>query len=117
MTSEDGASDLVGALMLADAILLERYATRGDPDAFAEIVQRHTGLVFGVCRRLCGNAADADEVVQDCFLQLTRHAGRISGSLPAWLHTVAMHAAMRANRRRGARRQEPIAADGVEIDP
>src|ERR1043165_8880155 len=117
MTSEDGASDLVGALMLADAILLERYATRGDPDAFAEIVQRHTGMVFGVCRRLCGNAADADEVVQDCFLQLAKHAGRISSSLPAWLPTVAMHAASRANRRRGARRQEPLDAESVVMDP
>jgi RNA polymerase sigma factor (sigma-70 family) len=99
--------------MLADAILLERYAVARDPDAFAEIVHRHTGLVFGVCRRLCGNAADAEDVAQDCFLQLARHAGRIRSSLPAWLHTVAMHAAVRANRRRRALHQESIDANLV----
>jgi RNA polymerase sigma factor (sigma-70 family) len=96
--------------MPADAALLRRYATDRDAEAFSELVHRHAGLVFGVCRRICGNAADAEEVAQDCFLQLARHAGRITGSLPAWLHTVAMHAAARAHRRQQGRRPSPLDA-------
>jgi len=69
--------------MIPDATLFLRYTTARDAEAFAELVRRHAGLVFGVCRRICGNAADADnEVAQDCILQLARHADCPRSSLP-----------------------------------
>ena len=102
--------------MLTDATLLQRYAATRDGEAFAEIVHRHAALVFGVCRRICGNAADAEEVAQDCFVQLTLNANRIHSSLPAWLHTVAIHAASRATQTRHRRRHE-ILDEKLSIDP
>ncbi len=102
--------------MLPDATLLLRYATSRDAEAFAELVHRHAGLVFGVCRRICGNTADAEEVAQDCFLQLARHADRIRSSLPSWLHAVAVHAAVRASQVRRGRRSEILDAE-LPADP
>ncbi len=102
--------------MLPDATLLLRYATSRDAEAFAQLVHRHAGLVFGVCRRICGNAADAEEVAQDCFLQLARHADRIRSSVPAWLHAVAVHAAVRASQVRRGRRAEILDAQ-LPADP
>ncbi len=42
--------------MTPDAILLERYCAERDAEAFTELVHRHAGLVFGACRRICGNS-------------------------------------------------------------
>ena len=75
--------------MDSDAVLLERYAARRDADAFTEIVRRYAGMVYATCMRVTGNAHDAEDVAQECFLTLARRAGAISSSLPAWLHVVA----------------------------
>src|SRR5438093_862404 len=39
---------------LSDAQLLERYCATQEEEAFAALVQRHGGLVLGVCRRVQG---------------------------------------------------------------
>ena len=56
--------------MTSDSDLLHRYLSRRDAEAFTALVHRHAGLVFGACRRVCGNAADAEDAAQECFLQL-----------------------------------------------
>ena len=61
--------------------------------AFAELVARHAAMVYGTCRRVLGNAADAEEVAQECFLQLISARIRIRDSLGPWLHTVAQRRA------------------------
>ncbi|MEK7794858.1 MAG: sigma factor, partial [Candidatus Hydrogenedentota bacterium] len=54
----------------SDALLLERWVLERDAGAFREIVLRHGGMVYGTCRRILGNPADAEEIAQDCFLRL-----------------------------------------------
>src|SRR5580692_216818 len=55
-----------------DACLLERFILRRDEDSFAALVGRHGSMVFGVCRRLLGDAHAAEDCFQATFLVLAR---------------------------------------------
>jgi len=72
-----------------DSALLQRYARKGDADAFAELVRRYAYLVYGTCLRTTGNPQDAEDAAQECFLELAKKAGNINSSLPGWIHRVA----------------------------
>ena len=96
----------------ADTVLLERWQRRGDADAFAELVQRYSGMVHAACRRVLGDAALAEDVAQECFIELMRSRARIRVSLGAWLHTMATRRALdriKGDARR-RRREEQVAA-------
>lgn len=82
---------------LADAVLLDRFAASRDEGAFRELVRRYGPVVFGVCRRVTGNATDADDAFQATFVVLARKAGRLLNQpvLGAWLHGVARRAALK----------------------
>jgi RNA polymerase sigma-70 factor (ECF subfamily) len=54
----------------SDLELLARYVKTREAEAFAEVVARHRDMVYGVCHRLLGNRADAEDTAQECFLQL-----------------------------------------------
>ena len=58
----------------SDSVLIERWSQFQDAEAFAELVRRHASMVHGTCLRILGNGADAEEVAQDCFLELLRQA-------------------------------------------
>lgn len=87
-----------------DEALLRRYAESREPEAFAELARRHAGLVYGTCLRITASPHDAEELAQDCFFQLARQAGAIRTSVAGWLHRLATHRALNAQRSRGRRR-------------
>ncbi len=66
---------------MTDVTLWQRWQSERDPEAFAELVSRYSGLVFGTCRRILGNAADAEDVTQECFLEILRADFRVQRSL------------------------------------
>lgn len=77
----------------SDADLIER-AGRGDGEAFAGIVHRHTAALYRVSYRMLGQRSEAEDVVQECFARLwTRAPGwRDRGAgVVAWLHRVAIN--------------------------
>jgi RNA polymerase sigma factor (sigma-70 family) len=85
----------------ADADLLARFASQRDEAAFAALVWRHGGLVFGVCKRMLHHEQDAEDAFQAAFLTLARKADSISNkeSLAAWLYRVAYRIALRARKK------------------
>ncbi len=59
------------------------------------IVREHGPLVFGTAWRILGNAADAEDVVQDVFLQVHRMpADQPVRCWPAYLRRLAAHRAL-----------------------
>jgi RNA polymerase sigma factor (sigma-70 family) len=94
---------------LSEGQLLERFISRRDEAAFEALVIRHGPMVFGVCRRILRDPADAEDAFQATFLVLVRQARSIRGrdSLGGWLHRVAYRVAIRAN----ADRRKPEAVD------
>jgi len=94
--------------MTEDQVLLARYARSRDAGAFAQLVQRYSALVFSVASRVTRNSTTAEDVAQDCFLRLARQAATIHGSLPAWLHRVALNRSLDIKRNEAARKRHEV---------
>src|SRR5436309_16111503 len=75
----------------SDAQLLREYAEHGTEVAFAEIVTRHTNLVYSAALRQVESPDIAAEVAQSVFIGLARGAGLLvarlaeDASLAGWL--------------------------------
>ncbi|HVQ31974.1 MAG TPA: sigma-70 family RNA polymerase sigma factor [Vicinamibacteria bacterium] len=104
-----------------DAQSLLRRLTGGDAAALGELYDRFAGLVNGLALRILRNTAEAEDVVQEVFVQVWRQAERFDpsrGSPEAWLCTIARTRALDRLRRRTARREEASeAAPGVSAAP
>lgn len=83
---------------LSDGQLLDRYLQKRDDVAFAALVRRHGPMVWGVCQRIVGHAADADDAFQAAFLVLVRKAAAVKPreAVGNWLYGVACHTALKA---------------------
>jgi len=68
-------------------------AQAGDADAFGVLVTRHTPALLRLVARALGDADDAEDVVQETFLQAYRalHTFRGEASLGTWLGRIALH--------------------------
>ncbi|MEZ5814186.1 MAG: sigma-70 family RNA polymerase sigma factor [Alphaproteobacteria bacterium] len=54
---------------ISDESLMERVCS-GDHQAFAQIVERHSGLFYSAAYRMCGHSEEAEDIVQEAFLKL-----------------------------------------------
>lgn len=82
----------------SDLDLVSRFLAERDESAFATIVQRHGGMVLGLCRNVLCHTQDAEDVFQATFLVLAckAHTIRKQQSLSSWLHGVAYRLALKA---------------------
>ena len=79
-----------------DAALARRLLQR-DVSAFEELYDRHSRLVYALVLRILQQAAPAEEVVQDVFLQLWRNATQYDvsrGPFVPWLLAMARNRAL-----------------------
>jgi RNA polymerase sigma-70 factor (ECF subfamily) len=93
----------------SDPALVARVRA-GEDAAFDELVARHQEKVYGIALRLTGNAADAEEILQDTFLAVYRKLSsfREQSKFTTWLYRVATNTAL-MHLRSGKRHQaEPL---------
>jgi len=73
-----------------DKDLLDRLADN-DEIAFRSLVERHIDRAYAIALRILGNAADAEDVVQDTMLKVWTHRGRWQhgrAKFSTWLYRV-----------------------------
>ncbi len=94
-------------------------ASRGDDDAWREIVARYQRLVYATVRGFRLAPEDAEDVFQETFLRLHRHAGRLRNpaGLPRWIAQTAHRLCLDQLDRRRVRGEIPIADDYVDPAP
>ena len=83
-----------------DHDLMARIA-QGDARAFRTLAQRHAGRALGLARRILGNEAAAEEIVQDAFLRVWTHAPRWrpEAAFRTWLYRIVVNLCLNAKRR------------------
>ncbi|MCX7803899.1 MAG: sigma-70 family RNA polymerase sigma factor [Planctomycetota bacterium] len=77
-----------------------------------------SGRLYSLAFNLLGNAADAEDAVQDAALAVVRSASQFRRGEPVgpWLHRIATNAAVSIARRRGARKEEAMSAEAIPCD-
>lgn len=86
--------------------LLARAAD-GDAHALSACLERFGGLVWSLARRFCRNPADAEDAVQDIFIELWRSAARYDPAVASETTFVAMIARRRLIDRHRRRQRQP----------
>lgn len=102
--------------MSGELALIER-AQQGDQAALAEIVATHQSKVYNVALRMCGNVEDAEETLQETFLNALRALPRFEGraQFSTWLYRIASNACL-SRRRRSATQPDTVSVEADEED-
>jgi RNA polymerase sigma-70 factor (ECF subfamily) len=101
----------------SDDLAVVRRMVAGDAHAVAELYDRFAAVLLAVARRILGGAGDAEEVLQESFLQAWNQAARYDpqrSSVSTWLILIARSRALDRLRSRQARDR---AADGAAAEP
>lgn len=93
-----------------------KQAVKRDENDFPALYAQHGDRVYRFCFRLCGRAAEAEDLTQDVFVAAWQGLGKFEGrsSVATWLYRIALY---RWKRVRGERPgevpdcREPGAAD------
>jgi len=84
----------------SDEALMARVA-RGDEPAFRVLAGRHLPAMLALARRILGNAADAEDVVQEAMLRVWTHAPRWQplAAFRTWLTRITVNLCLDRKRR------------------
>jgi RNA polymerase sigma-70 factor (ECF subfamily) len=106
---------------LTDDVLVDRVVAR-DEEAFAELYERYSDLVYSVGLRVLADPTSALDVAQDVFIRFWRNPGSFDpqrGRFMPWLLSVTRNRAVDEVRSRGRRRlreKAPVEGDDDPVD-
>jgi len=113
--------------MGTDAITDEDLMLRigeGDQTAYGMLVDRHLSLNLGYATKLLGNPAEAEEVMQEAFIRVWKHASRFDPArktrFTTWFYRVVTNLCYDVGRKRKPQEKvevlETIASDDMSAD-
>lgn len=94
-------------------------AQSGNRQAFADLLERHYGLMFKVAYQWCGMREDAEDIAQDAAIKLAQNisAFMFESAFTTWLYRLVINCAKdyyKAKNRRNSR-ETPMYEDAVYI--
>jgi RNA polymerase sigma-70 factor (ECF subfamily) len=94
-------------------LILCRRCQRGDIHALEELYRRHKDKVYALALRLTNSVQDAEDIVQDVFVQVFRKIGdfREDAAFTSWLFRIATNISLSALRKRKRRSVESRSQD------
>jgi len=95
---------------------LARRCREGDAAAFETLYRSHAGRLFGLLTRMTGSAQDAEDLLQDVFVQAHRKLASFRGesSLGTWLYRLAVNQCL--DHLRGKQSRMAKATDSLDAD-
>ena len=102
-------------LAALDELAIQRAKT-GDLRALERVYRAYEGTVYTLARRICRTAEDAEDVLQETFLEICRSIGHFRGSGPgsltAWVKRIAVSKALIRIRYEKYRETEELEEEG-----
>jgi RNA polymerase sigma-70 factor (ECF subfamily) len=103
----------------SDAELVHGIAAN-DHAAFERLMRRYNSRLFRIARAILKDDAEAEDAVQDAYLEAFRHIGEFRGQsqVATWLTRIAINQAlMRLRRQKRERVVVPFPGDGASSSP
>lgn len=86
--AEDRRAELVSAL---------RNVAKGEAEALRAVYDMTSAKLFGICLRICGERASAEDVLQTVYVKVWERAGRFDATRASpitWLATIARNSSI-----------------------
>ena len=100
------------ALSSEEDDVLIRQTLAGQSEAFGRLMQRHQTTLFNLALRMLGSREEAEDVIQQVFVEAFRHLGdfRHGSQFSTWLYAITLNRSRNHLRARKNRRW--VAIDG-----
>lgn len=99
--SDDATAEARAGEARIDEALMAQVA-KGDEAAFRQLSRRHVPAMVGLARRVLGNTADAEDVVQEAMLRVWTHAPTWQplAAFRTWLTRIVVNLCLDRKRRK-----------------
>ncbi len=94
-----------------------RLAREGDIAAFERLYRTHHGRVYGLCLRMAGDRALAEDLVQEVFIRTWEKLSTFRGesAFTSWLHRLAVNVVLSRQRSRRRRESRIVAVEDPQV--
>ena len=109
--------ELASEQIASDVELWVEKARAADTAAFEALYRMHVDRIYGLCLRMTGNVAEAEDCTQEAFIQAWNKLDKFRGdsTFGTWMHRVAVNVVL--GRMRKSRREEDRIRAVTDISP
>ncbi len=100
---------------MAEVKLIEAVQ-KGDQRAFKELFDRYAPVLMGMAMRYARGVADAEDILQECFVRIHRKIGDYEGkgSFEGWMKRILIHTAINFAKKR--QKEQERSNDEIEVE-